>query len=169
MLCVFSKSSATQKQLNRMIQYKSKLPEITLKYKSTPYIQKAKVSSSQDLFDMMKNMFNEDTVEYCEESIIMFLNGANKSIGWMRHTTGGTSQTVIDIKMILVSALQCGASAMAVAHNHPSGQLSPSREDIKITERIKQGCEAIGVRFLDHLIITPEYVSYYSFCDEGKI
>lgn len=151
-----------------MITYKSKLPEVTLKYKSGD-IYKAKICSSSDMFELMKQMFNSDTIEYNEESIVLFLDGGNKSIGWMKHSTGGTCQTVIDIKMILVSALQCGATNIALAHNHPSGQKYPSREDEKVTERIKRGCEAIGVRLLDHIIITGDYTGYYSFCDEGKI
>lgn len=148
-----------------MITYKSKLPEVTLKYKSGD-IYKAKICSSSDMFELMKQMFNSDTIEYNEESIVLFLDGGNKSIGWMKHSTGGTCQTVIDIKMILVSALQCGATNIALAHNHPSGQKYPSREDEKVTERIKRGCEAIGVRLLDHIIITGDYINIPVICPQ---
>lgn len=151
-----------------MKEYKSHLPQITLKYTPSDF-QKVKVTSSLDVFEVMKKMFNPDTVEYSEESIVLFLDGANKTIGWMRHTTGGTCQAIVDVKIILVTALQCGATAIAFAHNHPSGQNHPSREDEKVTQRIKQGCEAIGVRMLDHIIITGDYGGYYSFCDEGKV
>jgi DNA repair protein RadC len=148
--------------------YKSNLPEITLKYKKGE-IKKAKVSSSNDLNNVMREMFNADTIEYNEEVIVVFLNAANNTIGWIKHSTGGTAHAIVDVKMILATSLQCGAAALAVAHNHPSGQQYPSREDEKITERIKSGCEAVGVRFLDHIIICPEENKYYSFCDEGKI
>ena len=152
-----------------MTVYKSKLPEITLKYKSGE-IYKSKISSSEDLFKVMYEMFNADTLEYNEEMIVVFLNGANNTIGWMKHSTGGTSQTIVDVKMLLASTLQCGAASIAIAHNHPSGQRHPSREDDKVTQRIKTGCEAIGVRFLDHVIICGDNDNnYYSFADEGKI
>lgn len=151
-----------------MTVYKSKLPEITLKYKSGE-ILKSKITSSQDLYNVMYKMFNADTLEYNEEVIVVFLNGANNTIGWMKHSTGGTAQTIVDVKMILATSLQCGATAVAIAHNHPSGQQYPSREDEKVTQRVKIGCEAIGVRFLDHLIICGEDGRYYSFCDECKI
>lgn len=150
-----------------MITYKSKLPEITLKYK-TGEVQKCKISSSLDMCDVMEKMFNADTIEYREEVIALFLNGANNTIGWIKHSAGGTANTVVDVKMILVTALQCGANSVAIAHNHPSGQCRPSREDEKVTQRLKAGCEAVGLRFLDHLIICPNN-GYYSFCDEGKI
>ena len=69
--------------------------------------------------------------------------------------------------MILKMSLEKSAPAIAVAHNHPSGQDNPSREDDAITQRIKKGCEAIDVRLLDHIIIAGG--KYYSFADEGKI
>jgi DNA repair protein RadC len=64
-------------------------------------------------------------------------------------------------------ALEKSALSVAVAHNHPSGQNFPSNEDAKITKRIKEGCDAIGIRFLDHIIIAQG--KYYSFADEGRI
>ena len=150
-----------------MTVYKSKLPEITLKYK-TGEIYKTKITSSLDLFNVMYKMFNADTLEYNEEVIVVFLNGAHNTIGWMKHSSGGTAQTIIDVKMLLATALQCGASSIAIAHNHPSGQNHPSREDEKVTQHIKTGCDAIGIRFLDHIIVSGEN-RYYSFSDEGKI
>lgn len=150
-----------------MTTYKSILPEITLKYKSG-LINKTKISSSLDLNDVMRKMFNADTIEYNEEVIALFLNGANKTIGWIKHSSGGTCNTVVDIKMILVTALQCGATSLAIAHNHPSGNNRPSREDEKVTQRLKAGCESVGLRLIDHIIICPDEY-YYSFCDEGKI
>lgn len=147
----------------------SKLPELELKYKASTISEK-KISSSVDLFDLMKDMFNADTVEYREEVIILFLNNANRPIGWMKHSAGGTVHTIIDTKMILVSALKAGAQCITIAHNHPSGQNFPSREDEKVTQKVKIGCEAVGIRFLDHLIIASvEEGIYYSFADEGKI
>jgi DNA repair protein RadC len=147
--------------------YKSKLPEITLKYKSGE-IKKTKITSSADLQTVMFEMFEADTIEYREEVIVIFLNAANNTIGWMKHSTGGTAYTVVDVKMILTTSLQCGAASLALAHNHPSGQKFPSIEDERITKRLKDGCDAIGMRLLDHIIICPEG-GYYSFCDEGKI
>ena len=82
-------------------------------------------------------------------------------------TKGGMRQTVVDVPILLRLALEKSAHAVAVAHNHPSGESNPSREDLSITQKIKNGCEAIGVRFLDHIIIAGR--SYYSFADEGQL
>ncbi|MDD3194399.1 MAG: JAB domain-containing protein [Paludibacter sp.] len=150
-----------------MTTYKSKLPEISLKYK-TGEIYKTKIQSSTDLFNVMYKMFNSDTIEYSEEVIVLFLNNANNTIGWMKHSSGGTCHTIVDIKIILATALQCGASCVTLAHNHPSGQTFPSREDDKVTARLKAGCEAIGIRLLDHIIVCSES-TYYSYCDDAKI
>ena len=84
-----------------------------------------------------------------------------------RLTQGGMKQTVVDVSMLLRMALERSAHAVAVAHNHPSGENYPSREDLQITQKIKTGCDAIGVRLLDHIIIAGG--RYYSFADEGKL
>lgn len=148
--------------------YKSPLPEITLKYKSGEF-KKTKITMSIDIVEVVKNLFDADTIEYNESFIVLFLNGANNTVGWTKHSSGGTAQTVVDVKIILTEALLCGASSIAVSHNHPSGQLYPSREDECVTRRIKTGCDAIGIRFLDHIIIAGDNTGYYSFADEGKI
>lgn len=147
----------------------SNLPELELKYKASTITEK-QICSSTDLFELMKDMFNADTVEYREEVIILFLNNGNWPIGWMKHSAGGTAHTIIDTKMILVSALKAGAQAVTIAHNHPSGQNFPSIEDERITKKVKIGCEAVGIRLLDHIIIANvQLQKYYSFSDEGKL
>jgi len=102
-----------------------------------------------------------------EEFWLGMLNGANKVIEIKRLTQGGSKQTVVDVPMLLKLALEKSAQAIAVAHNHPSGQNRPSHEDEVITRRIKTGCEAIGILLLDHIIIARG--DYYSFSDEGKM
>jgi len=150
--------------------YKSPMPELSLKYKSGN-IHKMKVSSSQDIYDFVKYMYDADTVEYNEAVIAIFLNGANNTIGWIKHSSGGTAHAIIDIKMLLSTALLCGAVAIVLSHNHPSGQIHPSTEDDRITQKVKAGCDAIGLRLLDHVIVPGDFSNgrYYSFCDEGKI
>lgn len=101
-----------------------------------------------------------------EEFWVAYLNNANAVLETSRLTQGGRQHTVVDVPMLLKHALETGASAIAVAHNHPSGLNRPSREDEKVTQMVKTGCEAVGLRFLDHIIIANG--NYYSFCDEGK-
>lgn len=151
-----------------MKEYKSPMPEITIKYKSGQY-KKTKIGSSSDSVTVFREVFNSDTIEYTEELCVLFLNGAHNTIGWTKHSSGGICQTVVDIKVILTQALLCGASAIIIAHNHPSGDMYPSREDDHMTKRLKAACETIDLRFLDHVILSGADNLYYSYADEGKI
>ena len=149
--------------------YKSELSELQLKYKKSNY-NKMKISSSSDLFNAIKPLFNQDTIGYSEESIVLYLNTANNTLGYLKHSSGGTSQTVVDLKTIISVALLAGSCCIAFSHNHPSGQLFPSQEDIRITDRMKKACETVGLRFLDHIIVSgDDDYQFYSFSDEGKI
>lgn len=148
--------------------YKSAMPEISIKYK-TGSIKKALVSSSQELFKIFREMFDQDTIEYNESMVVLYMNNGNKTLGWTRHSSGGMAHTVLDIKIVLTEALLCGASTIAICHNHPSCQLFPSKEDENITKRLKNACEIMQMRLLDHIIVPGDLNGYYSFCDEGKI
>ncbi len=138
--------------------------ELGKRRKTNEILERKKIGSSIDLF----MLFESQLVDLPHEEFwIALLNGANKVIEINRLTQGGSRQTVVDIPMILKMALEKSAQAIAVAHNHPSGQNRPSHEDEIITKRIKSGCEAIGISFLDHIIIAKGL--YFSFADEGKI
>lgn len=138
--------------------------EIGKRRKTSEILERKKITSSLDLFDL----FEPQLVDLPHEEFwIGLLNGANKVIEIKRLTQGGSRQTVVDIPMLLKMALEKSAQALVVAHNHPSGQNRPSHEDEQITRRIKTGCEAIGITLLDHIIIAKG--QYYSFADEGKV
>lgn len=138
--------------------------ELGKRRKTSEILERKKITSSKDLFDL----FEPQLVDLPHEEFWLgLLNGANKVIEIKRLTQGGSKQTVVDIPMLLKIALEKSAQAMAVAHNHPSGQNRPSHEDEVITRRIKTGCEAIGITLLDHIIIARG--DYYSFSDEGKM
>lgn len=151
-----------------MTVYKSPMPEISIKYK-TGHLKKALITCSQHLYDVFKEMYDQDTVEIIESMIVLFLNNGNKTIGWTRHSSGGTCHTIVDVRMIMTEALLCGATTIAISHNHPSGQLFPSKEDERITQKLKAACDFMQMRLLDHIIVPGDLNGYYSFCDEGKI
>jgi DNA repair protein RadC len=113
--------------------YSKNIVEIKLKYKSGD-VEKKVIKSSSDAATTMRNFFNEDTLELCEEFVVLYLNRANKTIGWFRVSQGCISGTITDNRLILVTGLKCGASSMIVAHNHPSGNREPSAADLKITK-----------------------------------
>jgi len=138
--------------------------ELGKRRKTSEMLERKKIASSQDLFDL----FEPQLVDLPHEEFwIGLLNGANKVIEIKRLTQGGSRQTVVDIPMLLKLALEKSAISIVVAHNHPSGQNRPSVEDQQITNKIKAGCNAIGITFLDHIIVARG--NYYSFADEGKL
>lgn len=138
--------------------------ELGKRRKTSEVLERKKISSSYDLYELFEPLLIDLTHE---EFWVALLDGANKVIETRRLTQGGQQQTIVDLPILLRLALEKSALAIAVAHNHPSGQNRPSNEDLKITQRVKQGCEAIGIRFLDHIIIAQG--SYYSFADEGRM
>jgi DNA repair protein RadC len=138
--------------------------ELGKRRKTSEILERRKITSSLDLFDL----FEPVLIDLAHEEFwVGFLNGSNKLIEIRRLTQGGTRQTVVDIPMLLKMALEKSAQALVVAHNHPSGQNLPSHEDELITKRIKTGCDAIGITFVDHIIVARG--NYYSFSDEGKM
>jgi len=145
----------------------SKVSEIEITYK--PAIgRKPIISSSYDAYVEIKEFFNPDTIALQEEFICMYLNQCNRVLGVYPLSLGGITGTVADVRIILSIALKVAAVGIIVSHNHPSGNLSPSKADKDLTAKIKEGCGIIEVKLLDHLIITPEN-SYLSFADEGFI
>ena len=97
----------------------------------------------------------------------MLLNRANRVLGIIEISTGGISGTVADPKLVFTAALKSAASSIVLAHNHPSGNLSPSQADINLTRKLKSAGESLDIAVVDHIILTSE--SYFSFADEGLI
>lgn len=138
--------------------------ELGKRRKTSDFLERKQILSSRDLFEVFEPLLI-DLVH--EEFWIVFMNGANKVLSTHKLTQGGIQQTIVDVPLLLKMSLERLAQSIAVAHNHPSGQNKPSSEDENITRRIKQGCDAIGIRLLDHIIVARG--KYYSFADDGKL
>jgi len=142
--------------------------EIQLTYKSNvkPSLR-PKISTSRDAFTILKENWDESKIEFVEQFKVMLTNRAQKVLGIMEVSTGGVSGTVADPKVIFAAAIKASASGFILAHNHPSGNLTPSQADIELTKKMKEGGKLLEIQLLDHLIVTTE--GYYSFTDEGHI
>lgn len=142
--------------------------EIMVSYK--PTISKMPlVMSSQDAYNELRDFFPEELIELREQLVVMYLNRANRIIGIYRHSIGGITGTVVDPRLILGTALKVAATAIILAHNHPSGNLRPSRADELITTKMKEACKCMDINLSDHLIISANIGEYLSFADEGFI
>jgi len=149
-----------------MKQFKTKLPEILLSYRrGTEAV--VKIKQAEDAYNVFTTIYDADTIDYIESSYALFLNRANNTIGWLRLSQGGTCATIIDTKVLFATALKCGASAVIISHNHPSGELKPSEQDKTVTQKLKQAGLLLDISLLDHLILTTE--GFYSFADDGLL
>jgi DNA repair protein RadC len=101
-------------------------------------------------------VWDKDSIEHIEEVKLMLLNRANKVLGIANLSKGGTSGSVIDIKVLFQYVIKSNASSFIIAHNHPSGNLIASENDKNITKTIKDAAAIMSVSFLDHIIITPQ-------------
>ena len=142
--------------------------EVELVYKSkVKASNRPVIASSKDAYGVLKQSWDENKIEFVEQFKVMFLNKANKVLGIYDVSTGGISGTVADPRVIFAAALKCNCCSILLSHNHPSGNLKPSRQDEELTQKIKQGGQLLDIKILDHIIITNE--SYFSFADEGLL
>ena len=152
--------------MNAVVSEKAVEYSIAVK-ESNKTFDRAQIKSSADSVDYLRPLFGEE-VEIFESFIILLLNRACKVVGWSRISSGGRAATVVDVAMIAKLAVDSLASAVILAHNHPSGNRLPSLQDETLTKKIKEALALFEVRTLDHVVITPDN-GYYSFADEGRI
>ncbi|MDB5013589.1 MAG: repair protein [Daejeonella sp.] len=123
------------------------------------------VKTSKDVYNIFYQNWNMNKIELLEQFKIMLLNRANRVLGIYEVSSGGMAGTIADPKLIFSTALKGCASGIMLAHNHPSGNLKPSPQDIELTKKIKMGGKLLEIEVLDHVILTAE--GYCSFADEG--
>lgn len=125
---------------------------------------KAKFTSSADAHDYFRVKMIDMPHEECH---LLLLNVKNQFMGHHVVSRGGISESSVDVRLVLRHALIAGAPNLILAHNHPSGNPMPSRQDDDLTMRLQKACQTMGLRLLDHIIIGDD--SYYSYADEGRV
>ncbi len=138
--------------------------EIGRRRRGEDAVKITKISSSRDAFELLHSTMGELPHE---EFWIVYLNNANSVLQLSQLSKGGLTGTLVDVRIVMKQALELGAVALILAHNHPSGTLKPSAADKQITQKLKLGAEALDIKVLDHLIITQK--DYFSFADEGVL
>lgn len=138
--------------------------ELGKRRESAEIEEQKKIESSKDIFQLMNSKFRD--LPY-EEFWVIYLNRSNKIIHKEKMSQGGISGTVVDIRLILKQAIEHLASAIILSHNHPSGNLNPSQQDIELTKKLKKACSYLDISVLDHVIIADN--QFYSFADEGSL
>ncbi len=122
------------------------------------------ITNSKDAYSILI----KDLADLNYESFyIMLLNQANKVIKTERISDGGITSTLVDPKKIFKKAIDKYASGIILAHNHPSGQLKPSENDIALTKKLQNGAKLLDISIIDHIIVGDG--KYFSFADEGLL
>ncbi|MEN7547364.1 JAB domain-containing protein [Rapidithrix thailandica] len=129
--------------------------------------QRPQICSSQEAYQIFLDSWDAGKLELLEQFKILLLNRANRVLGLYEVSSGGISETTADPKLIFSVALKAAASSLVLCHNHPSGNLKPSQDDLHLTQKFKAAGQLLGIVVLDHVILTRE--GYYSFADEGAL
>lgn len=138
--------------------------ELGRRRRSAEVIEKSSISGSKDVF----NYFMAIVEDYKYEGFwVLLLNRANKIIKHIQISDGGVSGTIADPKKIFKLSIENGASGIVLCHNHPSGNIKPSEQDLKLTKKIVEGGQLLDINVLDHLIIGDN--NFFSFADENLI
>jgi len=114
--------------------------------------------------DFVRSVLPDNSREHC---IALYLNAAHEVICYSHIATGTADGATVSPREIFQRALAAGAVALIFAHNHPSGQVKPSGEDIRITKRIQEAGALLGIKLLDHVIVSDD--ACYSFQDDGQL
>lgn len=145
-----------------------KVAEIEISYR--PFFKMAElpqVTSSNEAYEVLMDRWDDGRLELVGEFKVILLNRRGRVLGVVNISQGRFSGTVADPKVIFAVTLKACASAIILAHNHPSGELSPSDADLALTRKLSSGGDLLGISVHDHLIVSR--YGFYSFLDEGMM
>jgi len=127
-------------------------------------LSRKRITSSCSVFDLLQPVIGDLPHE---EFWVVYLNNSNKVLEKQQLSKGGITGTLVDIRLVLKTALELNAVGLILAHNHPSGTLRPSRSDKQLTQKLKIAAASLDVKVLDHIIVTEK--AYFSFADDGLL
>ncbi|MNQ76844.1 hypothetical protein D3C85_916930 [compost metagenome] len=143
-----------------------RVAEVQLSYK--PHFraqERPQISTSEQSYKILIDNWDMNLINYIEQAKMILLNRNNRVLGIVNLSTGGSASTVMDSRILFTIALKATATSIIICHNHPSGNLRPSSEDIRITEKIKQAGKLLEIEVHDHLIISEN--SYFSMAEKA--
>ncbi|MBR6187755.1 MAG: DNA repair protein RadC [Prevotella sp.] len=126
--------------------------------------ERPELNSATRIYNKMHPLMQDLDVE---EFWVLYMNQAHRLIKKFKIAHGGISEVSVDVRIIIREAVLCNATILAVCHNHPSGNIMPSKADDALTQQIKRACEVMRLHFMDHVIITDG--EYFSYHESGKL
>jgi len=140
------------------------IPEIKVTYsRESGSLYLGKPSTHREVANFIRNLFVDGEIDLQEQLIVLYINAAGYILGYYRHSRGGITGTLADIRIILGAALKSGCTSLVVAHNHPSGRTRPSEADLETTRKLKKAAEYCDLGLLDHIIVARD--DYYSMAE----
>jgi DNA repair protein RadC len=136
--------------------------ELGRRRQASSALEKTVVRTSRDIAQYLQASLKDYSYEVFA---VIFLNRANKINHFEIISKGGITGTVADPRVILKKALEEDATSIVLCHNHPSGNLHPSRADEELTKKIKDAAGCFDIKIIDHIIVSED--GFYSFADEG--
>ena len=144
------------------------IAEVKLSYKTNPAKSpKVQINNSADCYDVLIDNWDEGELEHKESLKVLLLNQNNIVLGIYTAAEGGIAGISVDVRVVLQAAILANASSIVLAHNHPSGNLKPSHQDIDMTKWMIEGASVVNIRVYDHIIVCKD--KYFSFADKGLL
>ena len=126
-------------------------------------VEKRKITDSREAYEYFASM-RDLPLEECH---LLLLRQNHSIIGEAMISKGGLTGTAVDVREVIRHAVLNRAAAIVLCHNHPSGNLRPSREDDQLTQRVDEACRVMNIQFVDHIIVAD--TGYYSYREQSKI
>lgn len=140
--------------------------EVKLTYKAAKdLVKRPKITCSEEAYKIFIDDWDMELIDLQEQGKVLYLNSQAKVLAIYAISVGGTTGTVMDPRLIFATALKINACKIILAHNHPSGNLSPSESDLKITKKIAEAARLLDMKVHDHIIVTAN--GYTSLADKG--
>ncbi len=148
---------------------KTRVNEVTLCYKEKRSVLQSKgITCAKDGASIAFEHWNKNTIGFQEHFKVLLLNNSNKVKGIYEVSSGGIMGTLVDIRIVFALILKSLSTAVILAHNHPSGKLTPSLADKQLTQKIRSAAEFFDIKVLDHLILSPDG-DFYSFVENALL
>jgi len=145
-----------------------RVAELELIYRKNPEpVRTLQVSCSITAYEVLKQTWDQNKIDLVEQFKILLLDNRNTCLGVAEISAGGMTCCPVDARIVFATALQSKTTKLILAHNHPSGQLRPSQEDIDLTDKLRAAGKLLDIKVVEHLIMTSN--GYYSMADNGLI
>jgi DNA repair protein RadC len=149
-----NKFTITKSKKELMKTYLKRLKEYSLSSKTTDF-PCAKITDINEAADYIRQFYSDD-IEIYESFFILLLNRSNNTIGYAKISQGGVHGTIVDISILCKYAIESLCSGVIIAHNHPSGNTKPSKQDIELTHKVQKALDLFDIKLLDSVVLTKE-------------